>query len=201
MKIEAIVIHHTATSGQGDGNAEWQAICLACQRRRGKSYICDYHYGVGPTGKIFNGQPSDKVSYHCGDDYLNEHSLAVSFIGNFQNSIIGSVQFNSGVSFLKGLTNKYKGVKLLKHSDIVATACPGKNFPFTELLNKIYSNNSLFPDVDEREWFADSIKKAVKLGLMKGDSEGVFRPNEPVSRAELAQVLINLWEKLGNLLS
>lgn len=196
MKVEAIVIHHTATNGKGDGSAEWQAICLACQRRRGPNYLCDYHYGIGPTGKIFNGQPPDKVSYHCGDDYLNEHSLAVSFIGNFQENVISPAQFTSGVSFLKGIISKYKGVKLLKHNDIVATLCPGKNFPFAELRNKIYSNDKLFPDVDERMWYADAIKKVVELGLMKGDSEGTFRPDEPITRAELAQVLLNLLPML-----
>lgn len=197
MKVEAIVIHHTATGVKGDGSAEWQAICLACQRRRGPSYICDYHYGIGPTGKIFNGQPPDKVSYHCGDDYLNEHSIAVSFIGNFQENIMNATQLNAGASFLKGLINKYKGAKLLKHNDIVATLCPGKNFPFTELMAKINSNNqSLFPDVSGNEWYAEAIKKVVELGLMKGDSEGTFRPNEPVTRAELAQALLTFYEKL-----
>jgi len=197
MKIEAIVIHHTASRGSGDGSAEWQAICLACQRRRGPSYLCDYHYGIGPTGKLFNGQPPDKVCYHCGDDYLNEHSLAVSFIGNFQENTIQPLQFNAGVSIVRGLINKYKGVRILKHSDIVATACPGKNFPFTEFLEKVNSapSNSLFPDVDNSAWYAQAIEKVVRMGLMKGDSEGTFRPLEPVSRGELAQVLINLLEK------
>jgi len=197
LKVEAIVIHHTATVGKGDGSAEWQAICLACQRRRGPSYICDYHYGIGPSGNIFNGQPIDKISYHCGDDYLNEHSIAVSFIGNFQENIMSATQLNAGVNFLKGLINKYKGVKLLKHNDIVATLCPGKNFPFKEIMVKINSNNqSLFPDVAGNEWYAEAIKKVVELGLMKGDTEGTFRPNEPITRAELAYVLLNLFEKL-----
>jgi hypothetical protein len=62
---------------------------------------------------------------------------------------------------------------------------------------KINSNNqSLFPDVFGDEWYAEAIKKVVELGLMKGDTEGTFRPNEPVTRAELAYVILNLFEKV-----
>lgn len=47
-----------------------------------------------------------------------------------------------------------------------------------------------FKDANEiPEWAREAVKKVVEKGWMQGDSEGTFRPNEPVTRAELAVVL------------
>ena len=42
------------------------------------------------------------------------------------------------------------------------------------------------------QWAEKAVLEAVEQGLMLGDAEGTFRPNEPVTRAELAVVLQRL---------
>lgn len=42
-------------------------------------------------------------------------------------------------------------------------------------------------------WAEGSIRKAIKAGIIKGHSDGQFRPDEPVTRAQLAVIL----ERLG----
>ncbi|MBQ7034266.1 MAG: peptidoglycan DD-metalloendopeptidase family protein [Clostridia bacterium] len=42
------------------------------------------------------------------------------------------------------------------------------------------------------EWAKDAVKEATEKGLMKGDDEGNFRPNDPITRAEMAVLLSRL---------
>ena len=50
-----------------------------------------------------------------------------------------------------------------------------------------YKDELTFP-----QWAKAEIADVTKKGLMVGDTNGFFRPNEPVTRAELAVVLSRL---------
>jgi len=50
--------------------------------------------------------------------------------------------------------------------------------------------NSSFDDVPAASWSASAIAAVVQKGLMVGDEQGSFRPNDPVSREELAAVFV-----------
>ena len=45
-----------------------------------------------------------------------------------------------------------------------------------------------FDDVAPAKWYAQSIAYCVEHGIMKGDGNGKFRPDEPITRAEVAAV-------------
>ncbi len=47
-----------------------------------------------------------------------------------------------------------------------------------------------FADVSKNAWYAKDVANAVALGLMKGDTEGTFRPTDTVSNAEVITVLM-----------
>lgn len=49
-----------------------------------------------------------------------------------------------------------------------------------------------FTDLVEGAWYTENITKAVKLGLMKGDTAGTFRPNDVVSEGEVITVLLRI---------
>ena len=51
---------------------------------------------------------------------------------------------------------------------------------------------SRFSDVGMEHWAVNSLAFVVSKGYMKGDSAGIFRPDEPISRAEFVQLLMNL---------
>jgi len=55
----------------------------------------------------------------------------------------------------------------------------------------------MFSDVDESAWYAADVEYAAKLGLMTGDGNGNFRPNDAVTRAELAAVVTRLHKMLA----
>lgn len=55
------------------------------------------------------------------------------------------------------------------------------------------TGNVPFTDEDEiPSWAVEAVKNAVAAGWMKGDTKGTFRPNDPVTRAELAVVIDRL---------
>lgn len=47
-------------------------------------------------------------------------------------------------------------------------------------------------DVDDDRWSAESIRKAKAAGVIVGDQDGRFRPDEPVTREQLAVILDRL---------
>lgn len=49
-----------------------------------------------------------------------------------------------------------------------------------------------FSDVVEDGWYVGNIERAVNMGLMKGDAEGTFRPNDTVSEAEVYTVMLRM---------
>lgn len=55
-----------------------------------------------------------------------------------------------------------------------------------------------YNDVSSDAWYHDHIQQAVWEGLMSGYSDGSFRPEAPLTRAEFAQILYNKYgEDLG----
>lgn len=204
MKIEAIVIHHSASSF----NTNIQTLKNNClhwlseDRRRywiSKGYVADYHYFIMSNGEIYAGQPETMAAFHCGDDYWNEHSLAVCCVGNLETSKMPDLMLNALVKQVSLLHMKYPNSVYKLHRDIVSTACPGKYFRYQEFLKKLGDGNMdnvQFKDVDAKRWSYPAIKKVASLGLMRGDEKG-FRPLDKITREELAQVIKNLLDYLG----
>nr|MBA5588595.1 S-layer homology domain-containing protein [Anaerobacillus isosaccharinicus] len=67
-------------------------------------------------------------------------------------------------------------------------------------LNKIeelikLSNKGPFPDVSTDHWASKEIETVKEAGIMNGFADGTFKPNEPVTRAQLATVAANLLKK------
>jgi len=73
---------------------------------------------------------------------------------------------------------------------------PGKNITRAEFAaiaarfdSSTYDGPNLFPDINGH-WAANEINRAAQKGWVKGDNQGNFRPNDPITRAE-AVTLIN----------
>src|SRR5690606_27818337 len=52
-----------------------------------------------------------------------------------------------------------------------------------------------FPDVPSTHWAAEAIRIVRDAGLITGKADGTFGPNEPVTRAQLAAILVRLMQK------
>lgn len=49
-----------------------------------------------------------------------------------------------------------------------------------------------FSDVDAKHWAANAVRDAASAGLMRGFADGTFRPDQPITRAEMAAVAVKL---------
>lgn len=47
-----------------------------------------------------------------------------------------------------------------------------------------------FPDVETSQWYFGAVERAVVMGFTVGYDDGTFRPNAPVTRAEMAVLLV-----------
>ena len=50
------------------------------------------------------------------------------------------------------------------------------------------STENIFTDVQKGEWYNVSVSTMAKMGIVEGDPEGTFRPNESITRAEFAAI-------------
>lgn len=58
--------------------------------------------------------------------------------------------------------------------------------------------SSSFKDVQTTSWYAPYVQWAHELGLVKGIGGGLFAPNAPITRQELATILYRYWQYKGN---
>lgn len=113
-----------------------------------------YHYVVRKNGTIERGRPEKTVGAHADDN--NFDSIGICFEGDFQTEKMGATQKSAGKELVAYLKKKYGITKVQKHSDVCATTCPGKNFPFAEIANATSSSikNGLSDSADsDGNWY------------------------------------------------
>ena len=203
--VKAIVLHHTG-SNPGDLTV-WNAIIEYSKRQwadKWQPYTCDYHWGVGTSGRIFKGQPEIYFAIHAGIDEWdyyqdesgvnNQNSIAIAAIGNFETSILPEAQLQGIVDCIKDVKSRYPKAFIKIHRELVATDCPGYKYNYPEIFRRL---DMKFKDVDPKRWSFPAIDWVSNEKIMKGDEYG-FRPKDSMTREEMAQILFNL-HKLGKL--
>lgn len=97
----------------------------------------------------------------------------------------------------------YEAIKYLKDHDIISGYNDG-NFKPNQTVNRVEAlkmlmlafnvnsaskSNLNFTDVDNNAWYADTLSKAVSRGIVKGYSDGSFKPDSNINRAEYLKIL------------
>lgn len=94
--------------------------------------------------------------------------------------------------------NKFFPENILKREEAVALAIE----VYKRLTGKIEVNTDDVPIADEKlinPQYRESVKLAIKLGIVDLYSDGTFEPNKSVSRGEVATILYNLLNLAGKL--
>lgn len=139
-----IVIHHSATNA---GCAH--AFDTYHREKRKWANGLAYHFVIGngsgsKDGEIEVGDRWTKQIHgaHTANMDVNRIAIGICLVGNFQEEQIPTQsQMNSLIRLTNYLSERYHIPKsnIIGHNQVTqkSTACPGKNFPFQTLLNRI----------------------------------------------------------------
>lgn len=122
-----IILHHTATSSE-----TVEQIHDYHKNKKGWSGI-GYHLYVRKDGSVYRGRPIDTVGAHATG--ANSDSVGVCFEGNFETETMPDVQKEAGKEAVAYVKQLYGISTVQRHKDVGSTSCPGKNFPFDEIVN------------------------------------------------------------------
>ena len=143
-----IVLHHAAASTCSVADIHrWH-------QEKGWAGI-GYHFFVRKDGSIYRGRPIGAVGAHCLG--WNEVSIGICAEGNFQNEIMPDAQKFALADLVSWLKFAYQEAKVVGHKEMMATSCPGQNYPLEELKEgkKIVE-----------QWKLDIMQKALNIGLI-----------------------------------
>jgi N-acetylmuramoyl-L-alanine amidase len=142
-----IVIHHSATRA---GSAE---AFDAAHRARGMINGLAYHFVIDngtdgkPDGFIETGPRWVKQMHggHCRQAYINEHGIGICLVGNFSGGEPTVKQMDSLVLLVRGLQEQFHIAddRVLGHGEVIGefSECPGKNFPWEELHQRLHDKS------------------------------------------------------------
>ena len=63
-----------------------------------------------------------------------------------------------------------------------------------EVREEIETDVNSFPDVNADDWFNVTVSSLANMNAISGYEDGTFRPNEPISRAELAAMAVRFYD-------
>jgi len=63
-----------------------------------------------------------------------------------------------------------------------------------EVREEIETDVNSFPDVNKDDWFNITVSSLANMGAISGYEDGTFRPNEPITRAELAAMAVRFYD-------
>ena len=123
-KTDYIILHHRA--GNGD-------VTSIHNQHISQDYSgIGYHYYIRKDGRIYAGRPVGTIGAHCLN--YNNKSVGICFEGNFETEKMCEVQKAAGAELIKYLKSIYRSAIVSRHKDMNATSCPGKNFPYNEII-------------------------------------------------------------------
>lgn len=137
-----IVLHHTATE-RGDV----ESIDAEHRRqidREGKPWLgIGYHFVIGNGRSMPDGRIEPTFRWreqlhgaHAGDTEHNDLGIGICLVGNFEESAPTPLQVQACRQLVAVLAREYdiRPENVLAHSDVKATACPGRLFPLEQMV-------------------------------------------------------------------
>lgn len=167
-----IVLHHRA----GEGDAE---SIHSQHLNQGWSGI-GYHFYIRKNGEVYQGRPIDMIGAHTqGNNYC---SVGVCFEGNYEiEKEMPVLQFEAGKELISYLKKLYPSAEVKGHRELQSTACPGKYFPFEEIIEGESEDTGMIVYNTVKDcpvWAQKYVEKAQSLGWIQGDENGNLKLND-----------------------
>ncbi|MFH0887921.1 MAG: peptidoglycan recognition family protein [Planctomycetota bacterium] len=140
-----IVIHHSATK---QGNA--RIFDNYHRKEKGMKEGLAYHFVIGNGTKSKDGEieignrwKKQIAGEHCWNTKMNQESIGICLVGNFDESKPTPKQIESLINLISNLQKQYHtpSEMILSHKDVdkKRTDCPGKYFPAKEIKSRLNS--------------------------------------------------------------
>lgn len=181
------ILHHSASA---DVSAATIHSWHLARKDNGVPWLgIGYHFVIRQDGTIERGRPENSIGAHAGAG-ANGDSIGVCFTGNFEEGKPTEAQLNAFIGLEKLLRPKYGKINIQGHSDVMATACPGKNFPWAYLRAKI-DPTPITPTVD-------AITALQKAGVINSPDYwlGMATTKQPAKAEYVEALLINMAKYL-----
>ena len=186
---EYIILHHSATP-DGLVLKDFDAIKRYHMEVNGWRDI-GYHWVVERIDGVLTaipGRPEADDGAHCLRH--NSDAIGVCVVGDYTKAPPDDETYRFVAALCKQIKTRHPIKEVGGHRDYYATACPG-NFFDVEKVRQYVKEGHTVEDIKGR-WSEESINLVVKSGLMKGYPDGSFKPEQPVTREELATVLARI---------
>lgn len=140
MNPTHIIIHHSLTE---DGKTvSWDAIRWYHVNTNGWTDI-GYHLGlelVGNHYEILMGRMLDQVGAHCKEGGMNNCSIGICVVGNFDLAPVPPAQFDLLVRLVRSLMVLFEipVSNVRRHTDFAPyKSCPGTKFQWGEFMGRL----------------------------------------------------------------
>lgn len=179
----------------------------------GKSEYANFPYGTsvvidpnGGTAKLSGTSFSTKQYFNIYRDYtLTDASRPGYTFYGWDLTKSGSTyyftamwsRYKSDVPYMLNGTDHYAYIKgypngSFKPTDTITRAEAATIFYrlLTDSTRKAYATTyNSFKDVPATAWYNTAVSTMAKLGIVNGGADGYFRPNDPITRAEIAAMI------------
>ena len=126
--VNGIVLHHTGVSVP----QSVEIIHNYHKNHNGWAGI-GYHYYVRKDGSIYKGRPEEYAGAHCPG--VNSSSIGICAEGNFNEEEMSEEQKQAIIELIAYVKEEHDIEYVKGHREILATSCPGENYPLEEIRN------------------------------------------------------------------
>lgn len=155
MKVEEIILHHSATD---DGEfVDQKAIAKYHYEvkgwRQGGPNTGGYHYyieRVNGTYKIIPGRPETMDGAHTRG--RNDKAIGICLIGNFDFAPPPDDQLELLYTLIEDLFSKYGKLPINPHRKYANKSCPGVKFPLDYVITRVYNGLNKIPKWARKAW-------------------------------------------------
>lgn len=161
-KVDKLVQHHMA-------HPSWDIYDVHNFHKNSNGWNgIGYNYWIAFDGTIYEGRG---LHYGAGVRGHNHHTLHIGYQGDLTKQKMTDAQLKSGIELNKWLMNKLKlsSNAICGHNDLVATACPGKNFRMKELKNGVSKTSSSPKKMSLLDQFVKQAKKEKSVSQMANE--------------------------------
>lgn len=131
-KIDKIVVHHSFTPKALDMDKVINSISNNHKERLHQPvsktglYVA-YHYVIGAKGRVKRTRMDDEIGYHASNWPVNQTSLGICLLGNFDAEQPDPEQLWALRDIIKTIKARYVITSVKGHRAYSSKTCPGKN--------------------------------------------------------------------------